>query len=111
MARLGFRTSLAPLALAAFALAAPARADEVDLTESGRPTSHKPATLVVLAEAGANYSAFGNLGGALSYYNDFADAEVEAGAGAGFPGLQFGGYLRKLRHPSRSKRLRSFVEN
>jgi len=73
-----------------------ARADELDLTESTRPGSTRPSTLAVIASGGSNFSPFGNAGGALSYFNEFAGGEIEAGAGGGFPGIQAGVMLRKL---------------
>lgn len=90
--------SLWRVAVAALLLAGAARADEVDLTQTGRRggRSNKPPTIVLRAEGGNDFSPFGLAGGCLSYYNSDGDVEVEAGAGAGFPGLQLGLALRKL---------------
>jgi hypothetical protein len=56
----------------------------------------QPATWVLRAEGGTNLSPFGNAGASISWLSHAADLELEAGAGAGFPGLQLGFALRKL---------------
>ena len=77
--------------------ALPARADVVDLSEGGdRRSGGRPATFVLKAEGGSVYSPYGYIGGALSYYNEAAESELEAGLGGGFPGLQLGLSIRKL---------------
>ena len=90
---------LRALAAAAVVLcaASPARADVVDLSEGGsRRDTAGPATFILKAEGGSTYSPYGYAGGALSYYNDFTQSELEVGAGGGFPGLQLGVSIRKL---------------
>jgi hypothetical protein len=81
----------------AFAFAAtPTHADVVDLTSGARRSSGRPGALVIKAEGGSAYAPFGYLGGAISYLNEGALLELEAGAGAGFPGVQAGLSVRKL---------------
>ena len=77
-------------------LAPPARADVEDLSPRARSSDQTPPTLVLKAEGGSNFAPYGNAGAALSYFNDWSGSELEAGAGAGFPGLQLGFALRKL---------------
>jgi hypothetical protein len=68
----------------------------VDLSGGARRSSGRPGVLVVKAEGGGTYAPFGYLGGAISYLSEGALLELEAGAGAGFPGVQLGVSVRKL---------------
>jgi len=86
----------AALAIALALSSSGARADEEDLTDASRPGSIHPSTLAVLASGGSNFAPYGTIGGALSYFNEAIEGEVEVGAGAGFPGVQVGVNLRKL---------------
>src|ERR1700686_3217102 len=83
-------------AAAAACAATEARADVVDLTGSGRRGSDRPPILVLKLTGGTGNAPFGKVGGCLSYLNEATLTEVELGAGAGFPGTQIGGSLRKL---------------
>ena len=62
-----------------------ARADVEDLTPVERRTSQAPATFVLRAEGGSNFSPCGNAGGTLSYFNGWSESEVELSGGAIFP--------------------------
>jgi hypothetical protein len=83
-------------ALAATSVAAEARADVVDLTGGSRRSSDRPPILVLKLLGGSGNAPFGKVGGCLSYLHEASLTEVELGAGAGFPGAQIGGSLRKL---------------
>ena len=89
---------LGPVALLALLVSAPpgARADVEDLSPRARSVDQTPPTLALKVEGGSNFAPTGNVGGVLSYYNDWSGSEVDAGAGAGFPGVQLGLALRKL---------------
>lgn len=71
-----------------------ARADELDLTPRSRRTN-KPSSLVLRAEGGSAFAPYGFVGGCLSYLSE-SQFEFELGAGAGFPGVQFGIAARRL---------------
>jgi hypothetical protein len=86
--------ALACLALAGASV--PSRADVVDLSSGARRSSGRPGALVIKGEGGSAYAPFGYVGGAISYLNEAALVEIEAGAGAGLPGVQAGVSLRKL---------------
>jgi hypothetical protein len=77
-----------------FAASLPAFADEVDLTPRSR-RADRPPVLIVRGEAGSDFAPYGFAGACLSYLLA-SGTEVEAGAGAGFPGLQLGLAARQL---------------
>jgi len=73
-----------------------ARADVVDLTRGGDRSQSEPLTgLSVRAEFGNNFAPYGLVGAAVSYLSSSRTA-FEAGAGAGFPGVQLGLGIRQL---------------
>jgi hypothetical protein len=97
------RTGRAPARLCAALVllaSAAASADIEDLTNLERRTSREPATLILRAEGGGNFSVVGNAGGTLSYFNAWSESEVELSAGALLTGdkpqPQGGLTLRKL---------------
>jgi hypothetical protein len=95
--RAAVRQILLGAAAAAACAAAEARADVVDLTGGGaRRGGERPPMLVLKLLGGSGNAPFGKVGGCLSYLNEATLTEVELGAGAGFPGTQLGGSLRKL---------------
>lgn len=76
------------------AAALPAFADEVDLTPHSR-SADRPPKLIFRGEAGSDFAPYGNVGACVSWLTDSA-VEFEAGAGAGFPGVQLGFAVRRL---------------
>lgn len=87
------RTPALLLALLLFPVAAHA-GGEVDLTPRARNRT-RPPKLVLRAEGGNEFAPYGYAGGCLSYLTDDG-FQFELGAGAGFPGLQFGFATRRL---------------
>lgn len=83
-------------AACAVALAAAARADEVDLSSGGGRSWGRPAAVVLKADGGGAYAPFGYAGLAVSYLSAGPLLELEAGGGAGLPGAQLGVSVRKL---------------
>jgi hypothetical protein len=91
-----FLTGLACALAAAFVPFA-ARADVVDLSQGGRRGGNdRPPAFVLKLDGGTDTAPFGRVGGVLSYLNEAALTEIEAGVGAGFPGTQLGLSVRKL---------------
>ena len=72
-----------------------ARADVVDLSGGGRRRSAAGSGLFFRADFGNSFAPYGYVGGAVGYMTEGLFA-FEAGAGAGFPGLQLGASLKKL---------------
>jgi hypothetical protein len=72
-----------------------AHADVVDLTRSGRRGDADLSGFSLRAEFGNNFAPYGLVGAALSYLTA-AGTAFEVGAGAGFPGVQFGLGIRQL---------------
>ena len=72
-----------------------ARADVIDLTGGGRRGDAQPGGLSLRAEFGNSFAPYGMVGAALSYLTSGGTA-IEAGAGAGFPGVQLGVGLKQL---------------
>jgi hypothetical protein len=82
--------SLALTLLAMTALVTlPARADEVDLSQTQGQRNQGPAEFILKAQGGSTFAPYGYIGGALSWLVG-SNFELEGGAGAGFPGLQLG---------------------
>ena len=73
-----------------------ARADVVDLTRGGDRSQAEPlGGLSMRFEFGNDYAPYGLVGAAVSYLTSTGTA-FEAGAGAGFPGVQLGLGVRQL---------------
>jgi hypothetical protein len=73
-----------------------ARADEVDLSHTtGLASSTQPPEFILRAEGGSGFAPYGYAGGCLSWMPG-PGFEIEAGGGAGFPGLQLGLAARTL---------------
>jgi hypothetical protein len=72
-----------------------ARADVVDLSRSSGRGDSDLGGFSVRAEFGNDFAPYGLVGAAFSYVASTGTA-VEAGLGAGFPGLQLGGGIRQL---------------
>src|SRR3954453_1815720 len=72
-----------------------ARADVVDLSGGARRRSAGGSGLLFRLDFGNAFAPYGYVGGAIGYMSEGLFG-IEAGAGAGFPGLQLGGSLRKL---------------
>jgi hypothetical protein len=70
-------------------MALPARADEVDLSQTHGQRNQGPAEFVLKIQGGSTFAPYGYVGGALSWLVG-SNFELEGGAGAGFPGLQLG---------------------
>jgi len=87
---------LCSLAVAVALAPGAAPGDLIDLSGGERRGSLKPPAFVLRAEGGSDYAPGGLVGGAFSYFNADALAEIEIAAGAGFPGVQAGVLLRKL---------------
>ena len=81
------------LALVLFAGAA--QADVVDLTRGGRRSESELGGFSVRGEFGNDYAPYGLVGAAISWVASTGTA-LEAGVGAGFPGVQLGGGVRQL---------------
>ena len=81
------------LALVLFSCAA--EADVVDLTRGGRRSESELGGFSVRGEFGNDYAPYGLVGAAISWVASTGTA-LEAGAGAGFPGVQLGGGVRQL---------------
>src|SRR4051794_35577933 len=75
-----------------------ARADVVDLSGGESRRSRRIPAFALRAEAGTEFAPYGTVGAALSYFlpNAIGGFEIEAGAGAGFPGVQLGLAARQL---------------
>jgi hypothetical protein len=80
-------------ALVLFACAA--EADVVDLTRGGRRSESELGGFSVRGEFGNDFAPYGLVGAAISWVASTGTA-LEAGAGAGFPGVQLGGGIRQL---------------
>jgi opacity protein-like surface antigen len=72
-----------------------ARADVVDLSEGQRRRSVSGSGFSLRADFGNAFAPYGYAGGAIGYMSEGLFG-FEAGAGAGFPGVQLGFALRKL---------------
>jgi hypothetical protein len=72
-----------------------ARADVVDLSGGARRRSTGGSGVLFKADFGNAFAPYGYVGGALGYMTEGLFG-FEAGAGAGFPGLQLGVAVRKL---------------
>jgi hypothetical protein len=72
-----------------------ARADVVDLSGGAHRRSAAGSGLLFRAEFGNAFAPYGYVGGVLGYMTEGLFG-FEAGAGAGFPGLQLGVSLKKL---------------
>jgi hypothetical protein len=72
-----------------------ARGDVVDLSGGSRRRTLSGSGLSLRADFGNAFAPYGYVGGALGYMTEGLFG-FEAGAGAGFPGLQLGFSLRKL---------------
>ncbi len=75
-----------------------ARADVEDLSGGEARRSRRVPTFAVRLEGGSDYAPYGLFGACFSYFTDnpFGGAALEAGIGAGFPGVQFGVAVRQL---------------
>jgi hypothetical protein len=72
-----------------------ARADVVDLSRGGSRSDSETGGFSVRAEFGNDFAPYGLVGAAVSYLSAGGTA-IEAGAGAGFPGVQLGIGVRQL---------------
>jgi hypothetical protein len=72
-----------------------ARADVVDLSGGARRRSAGGSGLLFRLDFGNAFAPYGYVGGAIGYMSEGLFG-IEAGAGAGFPGLQLGVSLKKL---------------
>ncbi|MFL5451633.1 MAG: hypothetical protein ACJ78V_06995 [Myxococcales bacterium] len=72
-----------------------ARADVVDLSGGARRRSAGGSGLLFRFDFGNAFAPYGYVGGAIGYMSEGLFG-IEAGAGAGFPGLQLGVSLKKL---------------
>ena len=89
----------ATFALLAAALAThAARADVEDLSDTQTRRSRHAPQYAVRLEGGTDFSPFGQAGACVSFFaeNPIGGNEIEVGAGAGFPGVQFGVAIRQL---------------
>jgi hypothetical protein len=93
--RLGCRRVKTRLLLAIVLFACAAEADVVDLTRGGRRDEAELGGFSIRGEFGNDYAPYGLVGAAISWVAPTGTA-LEAGAGAGFPGVQLGGGIRQL---------------
>jgi len=93
------RCALVKVALASAAAIAlfctSARADVVDLSGGSRRSALGSSGLSLRVDGGNAFAPYGYIGGAIGYMTEGLFG-FEAGAGAGFPGLQLGFSLKKL---------------
>jgi hypothetical protein len=75
-----------------------ARADVEDLSGSEVRRARRPPTFALRGEAGSDFAPYGRGGACISFFNEnpIGGNTIEVGAGAGFPGVQFGLALRQL---------------
>ena len=94
--QLGCRRVKTPLVLGLLLCGAfAARADVVDLSRGGSRRDSELGGFSVRAEFGNDYAPYGLIGAAVSWMAATGTA-FEAGAGAGFPGVQLGGGIRQV---------------